>query len=118
MHYAESTQLQLFVMGCAMILERPGIAAKKITTIPNAVDIEKFSIGNETDRTLKIQLGLQSKRVIGFIGSFYAYEGLEILLRALPIMLPIHSDLCILLVGGGPQDAHLRQLAKRSWYSG
>ncbi len=91
---------------------RRGIAAKKITTIPNAVDIEKFSIGNGADRTLKTQLGLQGKRVIGFIGSFYAYEGLEILLRALPIILLVHADLRVLLVGGGPQDAHLRQLTK------
>lgn len=89
-----------------------GIAEKKITTIPNAVDIEKFSFGDEAEKTLKVKLGLEGKRVIGFIGSFYAYEGLEVLLHALPIMLPRHPDLHILLVGGGPQDAYLRQLSK------
>ena len=89
-----------------------GIAENKITTIPNAVDIEKFSFGDEAEKTLKIKLGLEGKRVIGFIGSFYAYEGLEVLLRALPIMLPWHPDLHILLVGGGPQEAYLRQLSK------
>jgi PEP-CTERM/exosortase A-associated glycosyltransferase len=89
-----------------------GIPAKKITVIPNAVDIEKFSIGGVPDQKLKNELGLQNKRVMGFIGSFYAYEGLDILLRALPIMLPKIADIAILLVGGGPQDKQLRQLAK------
>ena len=50
---------------------------------------------------------------MGFIGSYYAYEGLDILLQALPIMLPQHPDLRVLLVGGGPQDEQLRQLASR-----
>ncbi len=64
-----------------------GIAPEKITTIPNAVDIEKFAASRPANESLKEQFGLKSKRIIGFIGSFYAYEGLDILLRALPIML-------------------------------
>jgi len=90
-----------------------GIAPEKITTIPNAVDIEKFASSCPANESLKGQLGLKDKRVIGFIGSFYAYEGLDILLQALPIMLPQHPDLRVLLVGGGPQDKQLRQLASQ-----
>ena len=90
-----------------------GIAPEKITTIPNAVDIEKFAASHPADELLKEQLGLKGKRIIGFIGSFYAYEGLDILLRALPIMLPQNPDLRVLLVGGGPQEEQLRQLASQ-----
>jgi len=43
-----------------------------VTVIPNAVDIEKFSIGGAPDEALKAQLGLARARVLGFIGSFYA----------------------------------------------
>lgn len=89
-----------------------GIAADKITVIPNAVDIDKFSVGGIADLALKAKLGLQDKRLIGFIGSFYAYEGLDVLLRAFPLMLAHAPDLRVLLVGGGPQDGALRQLAK------
>jgi PEP-CTERM/exosortase A-associated glycosyltransferase len=89
-----------------------GIAPEKITTIPNAVDIEKFSMSHAVDEVLKERLGLKHKHVIGFIGSFYAYEGLEVLLQALPLMLSRRPDLRVLLVGGGPQEAQLRQLAK------
>ena len=90
-----------------------GIAAEKITSIPNAVDIKQFTSMRTIDESLKAQLGLAHKQVIGFIGSFYGYEGLDVLLRALPLMLPSHPDLRVLLVGGGPQDQALRQLASQ-----
>ena len=89
-----------------------GIPADKITVIPNAVDIDKFAVGGVADQALKAKLGLADARLIGFIGSFYAYEGLDILLRAVPALTAEHPDLRVLLVGGGPEDARLRQLAK------
>src|SRR6185437_13474957 len=81
-----------------------GIAAEKVTVIPNAVNIENFNLGQLPDLCLARNLGLEGKFLLGFIGSFYAYEGLSILLRALPKMLSGNPDIRILLVGGGPQS--------------
>lgn len=89
-----------------------GIPADKVGVIPNAVDVEQFSVGGRPDAALKQQLGLEDARILGFIGSFYAYEGLDLLLRALPSILSRAPDVRVLLVGGGPQEAHLRQLAQ------
>lgn len=89
-----------------------GIPADKVTVIPNAVDIDKFAVGGAADQELKTRLGLQGTRLIGFIGSFYAYEGLDILLRAVPRLCARLPDLRVLLVGGGPQDEQLRRLAR------
>ena len=86
-----------------------GIAADKITVIANAVDIEQFTYGLTADELLKRQLGLEDKIVLGFIGSFYAYEGLLLLLEALPIILQRQPGIRLLLVGGGPQEATLKQ---------
>lgn len=88
-----------------------GIAAEKVTVIPNAVNIENFNLGQLPDLCLARNLGLEGKFLLGFIGSFYAYEGLSILLRALPKMLSGNPDIRILLVGGGPQSEELRALA-------
>ncbi len=88
-----------------------GIPAGKVTVIPNAVNIEDFSIGGIPDNALKQRLGLEGALVLGFIGSFYAYEGLDVLLRALPLMLAQIERVRVLLVGGGPQERRLRQLA-------
>lgn len=86
-----------------------GIAPGKISVIPNAVDIDKFAVGGKADGELKMKLGLGSSRVLGFIGSFYAYEGLDLLIAALPAILAQLPDVKLLLVGGGPQDAALKQ---------
>jgi PEP-CTERM/exosortase A-associated glycosyltransferase len=88
-----------------------GILPKKVTVIPNAVNIENFNIGEEADLQLAEDLGLNNKILLGFIGSFYAYEGLNILLQALPKMLAQNQDIRILLVGGGPQESKLKTLA-------
>jgi len=86
-----------------------GIPPGKITVIPNAVDIEKFDMGGKPDAELKLKLGLGNSRVLGFIGSFYAYEGLDLLIASLPAILKQLPDVKVLLVGGGPQDAALKQ---------
>jgi len=86
-----------------------GIPPGKITVIPNAADVEKFEMGGKPDPELKMKLGLGSSRVLGFIGSFYAYEGLDLLIAALPSILEQIPDVKVLLVGGGPQDAALKK---------
>jgi PEP-CTERM/exosortase A-associated glycosyltransferase len=86
-----------------------GIAAEKVTVIPNAVDIESFKLASPPDPELLNKLGLTGKTVLGFIGSFYAYEGLDLLLDALPALLASQPDIRVLLIGGGPQEANLRQ---------
>ena len=90
-----------------------GIPAEKVEVIPNAVDIQRFQAADEPDPQLRTELGLNGKRVLGFIGSFYAYEGLPLLIESLPLMLRKNPDIVLLLVGGGPQEGSLRELAKR-----
>jgi PEP-CTERM/exosortase A-associated glycosyltransferase len=90
-----------------------GLSPDKVTVIPNAVDIDAFAVGGEADPVLRRQLGLDGHDVIGFIGSFYAYEGLDLLLDALPRLLQRQPGARVLLVGGGPQDAALKAQAER-----
>jgi len=86
-----------------------GVPEGKITVIPNAVDIEHFSMDGEKDVALSEGLGLQGKTVLGFIGSFYAYEGLPLLVESLPAILDKAPDTRLLLVGGGPQEAAVKE---------
>ena len=91
-----------------------GVPAQKVTVIPNAVDIERFSVGGQPDPARQQQLGLEGKTVLGFIGSFYAYEGLALLLQAMPGILKSAPDTRLLLVGGGPEEQRLKQITAAS----
>ena len=90
-----------------------GIPAEKVTVIPNAVDVEGFQLSGEADPALRRQLGLEGCTTVGFVGSFYAYEGLDLLLDAFPALLQKRPELRLLLVGGGPQDENLKAQAQR-----
>ncbi len=87
-----------------------GIDPRRVTVIPNAVDIDRFPPIDERDNSLAESLGLAGAEVIGFCGSFYAYEGLELLVRAMPGIRAQRPTARLLLVGGGPQEAMLRAL--------
>jgi len=90
-----------------------GIPERRVTLIPNAVDVDAFEFGQAPDEALKAKLGLAGKTVVGFIGSFYAYEGLDLLLAALPQVTARIPDARVLLVGGGPQESELKDLARK-----
>ncbi len=89
------------------------ISGERITVIPNAVDIEKFTV-NEflPNNELVEKLQLLDKCVLGFIGSFYAYEGLSLLLDALPLIIKKIPNVHLLLVGGGLQEGALKAQTK------
>lgn len=89
-----------------------GIASDKITVIPNAVDRVAFKGPGDPDPALAVRLGIAGKRVLGFFGSFYSYEGLDLLLRALPLIHRRRQDVAVLLVGGGPEADALQALAR------
>lgn len=91
-----------------------GIAGGKIMVSPNGVDMAMFGEPLERDEGLARSMGLDGAEVIGFIGSFYDYEGLDVLIAAMPAMIAARPDLHLILVGGGPMDDLLRRQATAS----
>jgi PEP-CTERM/exosortase A-associated glycosyltransferase len=93
-------------------LTRRGISGGKITVIPNAVDADAFASQAPQNDLLDTH-HLRGAFVVGFIGSFYAYEGIDRLIAALPQLAPRVPNIRLLLVGGGPQEHVLRELARQ-----
>ncbi|WP_295578338.1 glycosyltransferase [uncultured Lamprocystis sp.] len=89
-----------------------GIAAAKVTVIPNAVDLAHFHYGLPRDEALAAELGIGTATVLSYLGSFYAYEGLSLAVRALPRIIAEFPQVQLLLVGGGPQKADLMRLGR------
>jgi glycogen(starch) synthase len=94
--------------GLRLDIASRGIPEAGVTVIPNAVDVAAFRFGAAPDPELRHALGLDGATVLGFAGSFYAYEGVGLLIEAARRMLPRHPDLRVLLVGGGPQEDNLK----------
>ena len=95
------------------LVER-GFDPGRISLSPNGVDLALFGAPPAPEPQLAERLGLGDGPVIGFIGSFYDYEGLDILIDAMPLLLERESGARLLLVGGGPRDAQLRAQAAAS----
>lgn len=91
-----------------------GTDAGRITVMPNGVDLALFGTPIARDHALGEALGLGAGPVIGFIGSFYDYEGLDDLIEAMPALVARHAQARLLLVGGGPREQALREQAQAS----
>jgi len=90
-----------------------GFDESKFTVIANAVNIEQFDVitaeGKAKNSDLAETLKLTDCDVLGFLGSFYAYEGLDLAIAAMPAVLAKNPKARLLLVGGGPQEQNLKQ---------
>lgn len=91
-----------------------GIDAEKLFVSPNGVDMGLFGAPAAPDAALARSLGLEGADVVGFIGSFYDYEGLDDLIAAMPRLIERRPRACLLLVGGGPMEAALKARAASS----
>lgn len=105
----EATAVTTICEGLKNDLISRGIPPSKITVIPNAVDSEKFVFNAQVNEELQKKLGLENKNVIGFIGSFYAYEGIDFIMQALPKLIENDSSIRFLLVGGGPEEERIKK---------
>lgn len=93
--------------GLATQVQQWGVKAEQISIVPNGVDIDAFPPLTERNSALESKHQLEGKTVLGFLGSFYRYEGLHILLDALAQLKNSEPDLVLLLVGGGLQEEQL-----------
>lgn len=100
------------------LIER-GVSQDKITILPNSCDPKKFS-PRARDKVLAAKLGIPDDvPVIGYIGSFVQYEGLDNLAQACALLVKDKIDFRLLLVGNenasgserGPITAEILRVA-------
>jgi len=94
-------------------IEQRKLTKQPVTIIPNAVNIEHFDVINEKNPQLLEKFNLTACKVIGFVGSFYDYEGLDLLVAAMQKLVEQDSNYRLLLVGGGVQEMQLKQQVKQ-----
>ena len=89
---------------------RRGIPEQKVTVVGNAIDHGRFKMRTHVNEALKARHDLSNKKIIGFIGSFYRYEGLDLLIEAFSQICDAVKDIRLVLIGGGPDENRLKSL--------
>jgi PEP-CTERM/exosortase A-associated glycosyltransferase len=108
--YRRADEVTCICEGLRSDIVARGIPAERVSIIPNAVDATQFPLLEARDLVLETKLGVTGRKILGFIGSFYPYEGLDLLIEALPQIAAAHPSVLLLLVGGGMEEHTLRKL--------
>jgi glycogen synthase len=91
-----------------------GFSSRKLLEVPEGIDTRVFH-PRPPDAELMERHRLEGKTVIGFIGSFYKYEGLERLMTVMHYLLRERRDIKLILAGTGEMEAYLRTRVPREW---
>ena len=89
-----------------------GIPDHKVTVVYNGINPTDFA-AKAPDTELARAWKINGRTVIGFIGSFYRYEGLDLLVKAFSIVVERRPGVVLLLVGGGEMEEELAALVNR-----
>lgn len=90
------------------ILIGEGVAPGKIVVMPNGVDLAAFGAARDAT-ALRAGLGLGDATVIGFVGWFRPWHGLEMLVEAFARAELRSKGAKLLLIGDGPATPALRR---------
>jgi PEP-CTERM/exosortase A-associated glycosyltransferase len=101
-------QVAVLCNGIKNDLMQRGIPEQKLTPVFNGINPEDFR-ALERDQQLAASLGTTGKKVLGFVGSFYRYEGLDLLVKAFAKLCEKRDDIVLVLVGGGETEKELRE---------
>jgi len=94
------------------LIDRYGVPPEKILVTPNAADPEAITPQTPAIETLD-GVRLAGRKVIGFVGGFYPWHGLPLLVEGFSRIADKVSDAVLLLVGDGPERAAVEALARQ-----
>jgi len=95
-----------------IILSQIEINPKKIFVVSNGTDIKLFRPMNKTEARRKIGID-PNLPVIGFAGHLWKLQGVEYLIKAVPIILNTMPNIQFLIVGDGFELKNLKQQVER-----
>jgi glycosyltransferase involved in cell wall biosynthesis len=90
-----------------------GVDERKIIVLTNAADISKFNFNINCNR-IKEKYKLNGRKVIGFVGGFYPWHGLDILTESFMEVKNQLKEVCLFLIGDGPLKNEIEGKIKES----
>ena len=77
-----------------------GVAQERVHTVPNGIDAEVFRPGPRAP-AVRARWGLNGEPVVGFVGGYQPWHGIDALPALLERLLPRHPDVRLVVVGDG-----------------
>jgi glycosyltransferase involved in cell wall biosynthesis len=96
----------------AVKLRKLGIAPDKIIISPMGVDPYRFQISKHEESSIRNEYDLLHKFVIGWIGSFRGFHGLDSVLRVFASIAKRKPNIILMLVGDGAGRKNIEDIAE------
>jgi glycosyltransferase involved in cell wall biosynthesis len=94
------------------LMEHESIPQEKITLVPNAIDLRRFSLGNADRAKSRNSFGLPlDAKVIAGVGRLNPQKNFSLFLDIAAALVPRFPELRFLLAGDGPEESMLREKA-------
>jgi glycosyltransferase involved in cell wall biosynthesis len=112
--YAGAQAVVTVSTALADFLAAQGVERSRLHAIPNGADVVLFDPARAHPGAVRTQFGLGRRLVVGFVGAFADWHGLEPLVQAMADAACSRVlDLHLLMIGDGPSRPGLRRLAQR-----
>jgi len=89
------------------------IDSKNVSVIPNGVDADVFDRNKFSSEQIKEELNLQDKIILGYVGSYQTWHGLETMLSMIEGLAKVDSRYHLLLIGSGKEFVNIKQRVDR-----
>lgn len=87
---------------------------KPINVIPTGIDLRKFDPSSTSEKILeemKVHFGLKDAFVILFVGRIASEKNIDVIIKAMPMIIEKHNNAHLMVVGGGPSLDDYKNLA-------
>ncbi|HKA31574.1 MAG TPA: glycosyltransferase family 4 protein [Candidatus Binatia bacterium] len=100
------------------LVQKKGVAPERISVIPNGIEPGEFET-ILTSRQALAELGLEENTTaVGLVGRLHHLKGADLLIEAIPRVLAAEPGVKFVLIGAGPEEQSLRELAEKRRVSG
>jgi glycosyltransferase involved in cell wall biosynthesis len=95
------------------LLESQGADPRRLVWFPDGADLRQFH-PMPIDRALEASLGLTGKRTVVFLGLLTPYQGVDLLIDAVPEVVRQHPDAHFLIMGYPDEEKYRTLVASRA----
>jgi len=94
------------------LIQRHHVPKERITVVYNGVDIHKFQVSARCPEIAGSSYSLNDNKVVGYIGSFYEWQGVLDLVKAFSAVVRKCENVHLLMVGDGPDRSRVQETIK------